>query len=199
MSNKLQELTDKLYKEGLNKGKEEGEKILADAKMQAEAIVEAAKKEAADIKTTAVAEAESLKSKVQSDLKAGAEQCLQAAKKDIENLLVNAVTSTDSLGESGFLKEIIRTVAEKFSASEAADIALILPEKLQSELEPWIKGELATSLKCGVQASFSKKVNGGFTIGPKDGSYYISLTDETFRELIASYIRPVTKKLLFGE
>lgn len=199
MSNKLQELTDKLYKEGLSKGKEEGEKILADAKAQAEAIIEAAGKEAADIKTTAVAEAESLKSKVQSDLKAGAEQCLQAAKKDIENLLVNAVTSTDSLGESGFLKEIIRTVAEKFSASEATDIALILPEKLQSELEPWIKGELASILKGEIQASFSKKVNGGFTIGPKDGSYYISLTDETFRELIASYIRPVTKKLLFGE
>lgn len=199
MSNKLQELTDKLYKEGLSKGKEEGEKILADAKAQADAIIAAARKEAADIKAAAETEAESLKSKVQSDLKTGAEQCLQAAKKDIENLLVNAVTSTDSLGESGFLKEIIRTVAGKFSASEATDIALILPEKLQSELEPWIKGELATSLKGEIQASFSKKVNGGFTIGPKDGSYYISLTDETFRELIASYIRPVTKKLLFGE
>lgn len=199
MSNKLQELTDKLYKEGLSKGKEEGEKILADAKAQADAIIAAARKEAADIKAAAETEAESLKSKVQSDLKTGAEQCLQAAKKDIENLLVNAVTSTDSLGESGFLKEIIRTVAEKFSASEATDIALILPENLQSELEPWIKGELAASLKGGIQASFSKKVNGGFTIGPGDGSYYISLTDETFRELIASYIRPVTKKLLFGE
>lgn len=199
MSNKLQELTDKLYKEGLSKGKEEGEKILADAKAQADAIIAAARKEAADIKAAAETEAESLKSKVQSDLKTGAEQCLQAAKKDIENLLVNAVTSTDSLGESGFLKEIIRTVAGKFSASEATDIALILPEKLQSELEPWIKGELASILKGEIQASFSKKVNGGFTIGPKDGSYYISLTDETFRELIASYIRPVTKKLLFGE
>ena len=29
MQNKLQELTDKLYQEGLSKGKEEGERILA--------------------------------------------------------------------------------------------------------------------------------------------------------------------------
>ena len=31
MSNKLQELTEKLYNEGLSKGKEEGEQLLARA------------------------------------------------------------------------------------------------------------------------------------------------------------------------
>ena len=50
----------------------------------------------------------------------------------------------------------------------------------------------------GVEASFSKKVAGGFRIGPKDGGYFISFTDETFNELISEYLRPATKKLLFG-
>ena len=44
---KLQELTDKLYNEGLSKGKAEGEAILAKAKEEAAAIVENARKEAA--------------------------------------------------------------------------------------------------------------------------------------------------------
>ena len=39
MQNKLQELTDKLYNEGLSKGKQEGEDILAKAKVQADEIV----------------------------------------------------------------------------------------------------------------------------------------------------------------
>ena len=39
MQNKLQELTDKLYNEGLSKGKSEGEAILANAKAQAEEII----------------------------------------------------------------------------------------------------------------------------------------------------------------
>ena len=34
MQNKLQELTDKLYNEGLSKGKQEGEELLAKAKVQ---------------------------------------------------------------------------------------------------------------------------------------------------------------------
>ena len=49
MDNKLQELTDKLYKEGLSKGKEEGEAILAKAQSKAAEIVEAAQKKAEEI------------------------------------------------------------------------------------------------------------------------------------------------------
>ena len=49
-----------------------------------------------------------------------------------------------------------------------------------------------------VEASFTKKAAGGFAIGPKDGSWFVSLTDETFQALIAEYLRPVTRKLLFG-
>jgi V/A-type H+-transporting ATPase subunit E len=39
---------------------------------------------------------------------------------------------------------------------------------------------------------------GGFKIGPKDGGYFISLTEESFRELVGEYMRPATKKILFG-
>ena len=44
MGNKLQELTDKLYNEGLSKGKEEGEALLAKANEQAEMIISNARK-----------------------------------------------------------------------------------------------------------------------------------------------------------
>ena len=47
MQNKLQELTDRLYNEGLSKGKQEGEELLAKAKVQAEEIVAKAQAEAA--------------------------------------------------------------------------------------------------------------------------------------------------------
>ena len=46
MENKLQALTDKLYQDGLSKGKEEGERLLQDAKAQASRIVESAQEQA---------------------------------------------------------------------------------------------------------------------------------------------------------
>lgn len=128
-------------------------------------------------------------------------QALQATRAGIENLIVAKAVDApvkEALSSTDFLKGIIEAVAKNFSAQESTDIALVLPEKLQKELEPFVKNEVAKSLGKGVDASFSKKVNGGFKIGPKDGSYFISLTDESFRDLIGDYLRPATKAILFG-
>lgn len=202
MQNKLQELTDKLYNEGLSKGREEGEALLAKAKSQAADIVAEAEKKAAEIMTKAEKEAEAYKVKVAGDLKMAASQSVQATRKDIEDLVVFKMTGSateKALSDEAFVKEVIRAVAEKFNAETAMDLNLVLPESLKSSLEPFVKNELSAILKGQVNASFSKKIAGGFTIGPKDGSYFISLTDETFKELISEYLRPATRKLLFGE
>ena len=202
MQNKLQELTDKLYNEGLSKGREEGEALLAKAKSQAADIVAEAEKKAAEIMTKAEKEAEAYRVKVAGDLKMAASQSVQATRKDIEDLVVFKMTGSateKALSDEAFVKEVIKAVAEKFNAETAMDLNLVLPESLKSSLEPFVKNELSTILKGQVNASFSKKIAGGFTIGPKDGSYFISLTDETFKELISEYLRPATRKLLFGE
>ena len=201
MSSKVQELTEKLYNEGLSKGKEEGEQLLARARSEAESIVADARKQAEEIVAAAGKQADDLREKTASDVKMASAQCLQATKKDIEDLLVGAISADSinkALSDPDFLKKIITAVAERFSTSESADLALILPASLQQELEPWVAGALAQALGSAPKAQFSKKVAGGFSIGPKDGSWFVSLTDETFRELIAEYLRPVTRKLLFG-
>ena len=201
MQNKLQELTDKLYNEGLSKGKQEGEELLAKAKMQAEEMVAKAQAEAAQIVAAAQKQADEIKSKVASDIRMASNQSLAATKKDIETLVVGKMTEEPVkkvLASADFVKELIKTVAAKFTTDGPVDLALILPESLQNELEPFVNSELSKTLNAGVQASFSKKVSGGFKIGPKDGGYFVSFTEETFNELIAEYLRPATKKILFG-
>lgn len=198
MSNKIQELTDKLYNEGLSKGREEGEKLLRDAQSEAGTIIAKAREEAAAIIEKAGKDAESLKSKAESDIRMASAQSLQATKKDIENLIVAKLADSSPLKDAEFLKEIIRIVAEKFS-EESSDLNLVLPESLRSRLEPWVNDSLAGELGGGISAEFSKKISGGFRISPKDGSYFVSFTDETFKELISEYLRPLTRKILFGE
>ena len=201
MQDKLQELTNRLYSEGLSKGKEEGALLLEKAQNEAAGIISEAKKEAAAIVEKAKKEAEDYKTKIESDLKMASAQTLQATRKDVENLVISKIAEdkiASALGNADFIKEIIKAVAEKFSADESSDLSLVLPENLRSELEPFVKNGLKDALKGGVDASFSKKIAGGFTIGPKDGGYFISMTDETFKQLIGEYLRPVTKKLLFG-
>ena len=199
---KLQELTQKLYQEGLSKGKEEGQAIVEAAKKEAEAIVKKAKEEAQAILDKAAKDAESHRVKVEGDLKLASQEALQATRAAIENLVVASAVDKpvkDALSEEKFVKEVISAVASKFSVQESADLSLVLPESLKASLEPFVKGELAKLVGKGVEATFSKKIGAGFKIGPKDGSYFISLTDEAFTALIGEYLRPATKALLFGE
>ena len=201
MQNKLQELTEKLYAEGLSKGKQEGEEILAKAKVQAEEIVAKAHAEAAAIVAAAKKDAEDLKTKVESDVKMAASQSVAATKKDIETLVVAKMTEAEvknALTSADFVKEVVLAVAKGFNTEEPVDLEVVLPEALKKDLEGFVAKELANALKGNVEASFSKKIAGGFTIGPKDGGYFISFTDETFNALISEYLRPATKKLLFG-
>lgn len=198
---KLQELTQKLYEEGLAKGKQDGEALLQKAASEADGIVKQAKEEAEAILAKARKEAEDFKVKVEGDVKMAAQQAVQATRTDIENLVVSKVvdgTVDKALANEDYIKGIITAVAQKFSADEPADLSLVLPENLKAALEPFVKNELGKLLGKGIDASFSKKVAGGFKIGPKDGGYFVSLTDDTFKDLIGSYLRPATKKLLFG-
>ena len=180
---------------------EEGEVLLAKARKEADEIVSKAKSEAEEIVSSARKSASELKSKAESDIKMASAQSLQATRQDIENLLVKSVVDAKAdkaLKDPDFIKEIIRSVAGKFSASEGVEISLLLPASMKKDLEDWVKGELSKTLSKGVKAEFSKKIAGGFSIGPKDGSWFIDLSDDTFKSLIAEYLRPVTRKLLFG-
>ena len=201
MQNKLQELTDRLYNEGLSKGKQEGEELLAKAKVQAEEIVAKAQAEAAQIVAAAQKQAEEISTKTASDVKMASTQSLAATKKDIETLIVGKMTEAEvkkALTSAEFVKELIKAVAEKFTTDGPVELEVVLPESLKKDVEPFVTNELAKILGAGVEASFSKKVSGGFRIGPKEGGYFVSFTEETFNELISEYLRPATKKLLFG-
>lgn len=200
---KLQELTRKLYDEGLAKGKEEGEAIVAEARTRADEILGNARKEADGIVAAARKEAEELSSKINGDLRMATAECVQATRHDIEHLVITSLVDAPvaaALSAPDFVKEVIRSVAVRFNALEPQELSVILPETLKGKgLEEFVGGELSKLLGKGVEASFSKKVSGGFRIAPKDGSYFVSFTDETFKELIGEYLRPATKKLLFGE
>ena len=202
MQDKLQELTDKLFKEGLSKGKEEGEALLADAKRQAGEIVAAAKSQAEEIVSEALKQADDAKKKAESDIRMAAEESLQTVRSSIADTLVanmSALKVDEALSSDEFVKGLIKAVAANFSSEDSRDLEMVLPESLKEGLEPFVKNELAGMLGKGVDVSFSRKIGGGMQVGPKDGGYYISLTNDTFKDLIASYLRPVTKRILFGE
>ena len=203
MQDKLQELTDRLYNEGLSKGKQEGEELLQKAHAEADAIVAAAKVEAERIIAQANKEAEELKTKVAADVKMAATQSIAVTKQEIEKMVVTKAATEGvkaNMSNPAFVKDMIASVVKAFNPQNASPVALdfILPEALKAEVEPFVKNEINSQFKGEVKVDYSKKMNGGFKVAPKEGGYMLQFTDEEFTQLIANYLRPATKKILFG-
>ena len=128
MQDKLQELTEKLYNEGLSKGKQQGEEILAKARKEAEEIIAEANRKAEALKAAAEKEAQEMKTKVTGDVRMAALQSITATKQEIEGLIVRKMTDKDiasSLTSADFVKRIIETVAKSFNPGNQDPVDLV--------------------------------------------------------------------------
>lgn len=203
MQNKLQELTDKLYNEGLSKGKKEAEEMKSAAARESEKIIEDARKQAAKIIESARKESEDIKLRIQNDLKMASNQTVAAVKQEVEKLVITKAVAPavkQGMEDAEFIKSVIVTLAQAFNASDAAPqgLEVVLPASMQKELAKLFKGKAIEVLGEGAELTYSKQLAGGFKIGPKDGGYMISFAENDFENTLIEYLRPATKKLLFG-
>jgi|TergutMp193P3_1026864.scaffolds.fasta_scaffold48883_1 V/A-type H+-transporting ATPase subunit E len=201
---KIQELTDKIYREGIEKGEEKAKEIVAEAENKAASLVKEAKAQAEKIAADAKKQADELKRNTESELKLSGSQAVAS----IKNRLVSLVTAkvideatTKTLSDPATLKEFVGVVVSnwKMSAGEAPNLEVLLPAAKQDELDKAFKAGAASALGSGLTVTYANDVKAGFKIGPADGSYKISLTDEDFKEFFKEYLRPRTRAYLFGE
>ena len=106
-----------------------------------------------------------------------------------------------ALSDSSFVQELIATVVKAFNAANPDGVGLdvILPESKQNALEQAFTNEAVKNLSKGIEVKNVKGLANGFRIGPRDGGYQLSFTGDDFTDLIGEYLRPATKKILFGK
>ncbi len=201
MESKLEELTKKIYNEGVEKANKEADSILENAKNESNKIISDAKKEAQTIIENANKESEQLKNKVLSEIRMSSSQSVSLLKQNIINLLSSSALKgkiekvTDDLS---FIKEIIKEIASKWnSSSKSIDLELILPEKSKNKLMDYFKKEAKDILSKGIELKFEERMKKGFKIGPKGESFVLSFTDDDFDQFFQSFLKPKTKAILF--
>jgi V/A-type H+-transporting ATPase subunit E len=197
MENKLQELTRKIYDEGIEKARQEAALILGDAGKQADEVMLKARKEADEILKQARNSADELQRNAQSEIRMSSKQAVSAIRQQIATLITAKVTDApvkDALADKAFIGDLIRKALENFNSNAA----LMLPAADEKALEKYFGSRLDQVINAGVEITFDDKIKGGFKIGPKDNSYFISFTDEDFQAFFRSFMRPRTINLLFG-
>ena len=196
MENKIQELTDKIYREGVEKGNEEAQRLISSAHEEAAKIVEDARKEADSIVAAACKSAMETAENTQSEIKLFAGQAVNALKTEITTLLTNEVVSDAVKGfvaDKEYLNKFIVSLAAQWSANEPIVISTADAEGLKKYFAVNAKAVLDKGVRI-------EQVNGTkalFTISPADGSYKVNFGEEEFENYFKDFLRPQLVEMLF--
>ena len=202
MENKLKELTDRLYGEGLEKGRLEADRLVAEAKEKAAAILAEAKAEAEQIVKKAEDKAADTEKNSMTEISLAGRQAVAKIKSELAGVII-AKTSTEAVKaatvDAEFVKKLLLEVAKNWSGvAEQVSLKALLPAALEAEFAKVFEASAKELLAAGVEVGYSKEVKSGFKVGAKDGGYYISFTDESFEALLDEYLREKVSQLLFA-
>lgn len=199
-NSKLQELTDRLFQEGLEKGRAEADNLVAEAKSKAQKIVADAEAKAAQIIAEAEAKAVDVEKNAMTEISLAGKQAVAKIKAEIENLIV-----AKSVGEgvesanldASFIKEMLLSVAKNWNNGAKVELVALLPEAKKAELGAAFEAAVKSLLSEGIEVGYSADVKSGFKVGEKNGSYYISFSSESFEALMGGYLRDKVAQLIF--
>jgi V/A-type H+-transporting ATPase subunit E len=197
MEIQLQELIDKIKKDGIESASEEASRIKAQAETEAGQIVEAARKEAADIVARGKADAERSEKAGVAALEQASRNLVLAFKGEIEALLARIVSARvgTAYGEDA-LKEIVPAVVKNWASTGADALDLILGEESLGKLRSYFNAALAEEMAKGVELKSDRNLGAGFHIANKDGSAYYDFSAESVAELLSAYLNPRLQEIL---
>ena len=195
MENKIQELTEKIYAEGVEKGKAEADRLVCEAKESAAEIVKKAQAEADAIVAAAKKKAEELEANTRSEIKLYGAQAVGALKSEIATVVTDTIVK-DAVKEAlagDSVKAMLVKIAERWNSDEA----LVISTAEADALKAYFAKNAKALLDKGVEI---KQVNGLktlFSIAPADGSYKVNFGEAEFEAFFKSFLRPQMVELLF--
>lgn len=193
MTQDLQQLLEKIQKDGVDKAKAEAEKIVGEARAQAKTLVENAQAEAAKIKAAARQEAEAFERRAEETVRQSARDTVLGVEKAVTALLTRLL-----------LDEVNAAMAKpELAASLAADaVRAYLDGKGTIELsasEPLadhLRATLAANAAQGVSVVTDEATGSGFRVRLANGRVEHTFTGAAVADALAKQLRPRLAALL---
>ena len=198
MDIQLQELIEKIKKDGVASAESAAAKIIADAEKKAASIVSDADAKADSIIKTAKAETERME-KASEDAIAQAGRNLIISFRDGINKELSALVNaeTEKAMDKDLLKKIIPDAVKAWAANnEATDISILLPAKDVKALESGLKTALKGKISKGLEIKADASLSAGFRIGAKGGEAFYDFSAEEVASLFSAYLNPKTTELM---
>ncbi len=198
MEIQLQELIDRIRKDGAEAAEAEARAIIDSAKAEAEKIISDAKAEAEKILLNAKSENERMVKSSEDAIRQAGRNLLISFRESVARELsalvnknVNSVCSSDD-----FSQLIIKTVECWAKNPDTDDLSVILNSEDLKKLEETLISELNAHMLKGVTLKANDNFDGGFRIAVNDGKTYYDYSAEAVTDMLSNYLSEKVTALL---
>ena len=193
---KIQELTSKLYEEGVKKGNVEADRIIADAEIKQQQILDNAISKAQQIIETAKKESKEINTNAESELKLYASQALEGLKTEVANIITEKLSTSsvkNAMSDKAFMQKLIINLMQNWAETQT----MVVSVEDKEELEKYIQSNAKSLLENNLKIESVNGIKTGFEIAPEDGTYKVKFGEEEFIEYFKEFLRPQIQALLF--
>jgi V/A-type H+-transporting ATPase subunit E len=187
MTQDLQQLLEKIQRDGVDKAKSDADKLVSEAQAQARKIVEAAHAEAAKIKADARQEAEAFERRAEETVRQSARDTVLNVEKAVTALFgglllkdVNAALSSAELTAELAAEAVRAYIGEKGGVEVAA----------AAKLADALRAKLAAEAASGVTVVTDDTTGAGFRLRLAGGRVEHAFTGAAVADALAKQLRP---------
>ena len=197
MDIQVQELIDKIKKDGIETASQEAARIKTEAEAEAVRIVENARKEAHEIIRQGRQDAERSGKAGIAALEQASRNLILSFREEIQALLNKLVTAhVAAVYNEDVLKAALPNLLKSWAEKDTDNLSVILPENELSKIQSFFGEKLTKELLKGVELKPSRKLSSGFHISNKEGSVYYDFSAEAVAQLLSSYLNPKLAEIL---
>ena len=204
MNESVQQLTNKIYQEGIGKAEIRAKEMLDDAARKARELVDEAESRARQIIDNAERKAAELKLKNEAEMRISARQAMGTLKQRITEMVnyqLNHQSVSSAVRDISFMQSLISKLMDywlaKFGQEER--LRILLPQDEYQAYKKYLEERTGELIKSGISIEFSGSLKHGFQIVAIDQGFKVSFTDEDFEHYFSTFARPRIHKLLFGQ
>lgn len=198
MDVQLQDLIEKIKKDGVAAADKSASEKIAQANAEAEKIIASAKEEADKIIKAAKDETARMEKASEDAIRQAGRNLILSFRDSVTKELSSIVTAeTEKAYSPELLSKLIPEAVKAWvSNKDADDVSVLLNEKDLKAIEKDLLAALKSEISKGLTLKADNSVGSGFRIGEKDGAAYYDFSAEAVADLFSAYLNPKVAALM---
>lgn len=199
MDIRVQELLEKIKRDGIEQAEADAAKIQAAAEASRAEIIASAEKEAKAIVAKAKADAERAEEAGRAALAQASRDLVLAFRGELEKVLATIVEAeVGAAFDAETVKRVLPAILEAWAKDGRDELSVLLPAKDLSALEAFFKDKLSASLKKGLEFKPHRDAKAGFRIVEKGGAAYYDFSADSVAAMLGSYLNARLAAIVAG-